>query len=109
MNCAIKQLIGANGYSPAVAAVSNIANGAGGSAGAAVTVALTFEDQYGNGTLPANYSVVGGAEPSLHGVGHVQDHLGLLGCPDTAIWRDARGRYVRRCRSRLKTNHESSA
>jgi hypothetical protein len=62
MNCAIKQLIGANGYSPAVAAVSNIANGAGGSAGAAVTVALTFEDQYGNGTLPANYSVA--AAPS---------------------------------------------
>jgi hypothetical protein len=35
----------------------NVANAAGGAAGDAVTTAITFEDQYGNGTLPAEYAV----------------------------------------------------
>jgi hypothetical protein len=37
---------------------ANVANAAGAGAGDAVTTALTFEDQYGNGTLPPEYSVV---------------------------------------------------
>ena len=40
------------------AARPGVANAAGGGEGAAVTTAITFEDQYGNGTLPAEYSVI---------------------------------------------------
>jgi hypothetical protein len=36
---------------------SNVANAAGAGAGAAVTTAVEFVDQYGNGTLPAEYAV----------------------------------------------------
>jgi hypothetical protein len=47
------RVIGANGYSPVVAAAYNVSN-ASGSTGAAVTTAVSFTDQFGNGTLPAN-------------------------------------------------------
>ena len=33
-----------------------VANAAGGSAGAAVTTAITFQDQFGNGQLPSAYT-----------------------------------------------------
>ncbi len=39
------------------AALANVANGAGAGEGDTVTVAVTFEDQYGNGLLPSNYAV----------------------------------------------------
>jgi hypothetical protein len=52
----VKRLIGANGHTPHVAAISNFPNAAG-SGGAAVSVSLTFADQFGTPTLPVNYTV----------------------------------------------------
>jgi hypothetical protein len=40
------------------AARPNVANAAGAGEGAAVTTAVAFVDQYGNGTLPPEYSVI---------------------------------------------------
>ena len=52
------RLVGANGYTPCVAAASNIPNAAG-SGSSPVSVSVSFTDPYGVGTLPANgaYSV----------------------------------------------------
>jgi hypothetical protein len=53
-------LIGANGSSPTVFSVPNVANGAGSGNGDAVTVtslADFFTDAYGTGQLPPVYSV----------------------------------------------------
>jgi hypothetical protein len=47
------RLVGANGYTPVVAAAYNVANASGGT-GAAVTTAVSFTDQFGNPTLPGD-------------------------------------------------------
>jgi|SRR5580693_3399663 hypothetical protein len=52
----VNRLVGASGYAPVVAALSNIANAAG-SGSAAVTVAVSCVDQYNVGQLPAAYTV----------------------------------------------------
>jgi hypothetical protein len=49
----VNRLVGHNGYLPVVAALPGIANASGGT-GVAVTTAVSFTDQFGNGTLPAN-------------------------------------------------------
>jgi hypothetical protein len=48
------RLVGANGYAPVVAAVYNVANSAGSGAGTAVTISMSFTDQYGVGGLPGD-------------------------------------------------------
>jgi hypothetical protein len=56
----MQKLVGANGFSPPVASLSNVANDSGSGAGNPVTVsslASFFEDQFGNGLLPPAYSV----------------------------------------------------
>ena len=54
-----KRLIGENGLMATFAVLSNVAN-AGGTAGANVTVSLatSFQDGYGVGTLPNDYAVM---------------------------------------------------
>jgi hypothetical protein len=52
----VNRLVGANGYTPVVAAAYNIANGAG-SGSSPVSVSVSFVDQFNNGTLPAGYAV----------------------------------------------------
>lgn len=51
-----QHLVGANGYSPMQYSAYNQTNSAGGGAGQSVTVSLatTFQDQFGNGVLPEN-------------------------------------------------------
>ena len=49
-----KHLVGANGYSPLQISFYNQTNNAGGGAGQSVTISMatTFQDQYGVGVLP---------------------------------------------------------
>lgn len=54
MSAAVNRLVGANGHSPAVATVYNFPTAAGAGEGDAVSVSLTFVDQYGNGMLPGD-------------------------------------------------------
>ena len=51
-----QHLVGANGYSPMQYSSYNQTNTAGGGAGQTVTISLatTFQDQYGVGVLPEN-------------------------------------------------------
>ena len=51
-----QHLVGANGYSPLQYSFYNQTNNAGGGAGQSVTISMatTFQDQYGNGVLPSN-------------------------------------------------------
>jgi hypothetical protein len=49
----VNRLVGANGYTPVVAALFNIANGAG-SGSSAASVNVSCVDQFGVGELPAN-------------------------------------------------------
>jgi hypothetical protein len=56
----MRQLIGANGWSPIVFSVPGVANVAGGGDGDAVTItslSAYFTDAYGTGLLPPVYSV----------------------------------------------------
>ena len=51
-----QHLVGANGYSPMQYSFKDQPNSAGGAAGQSVTISMatTFQDQYGNGVLPEN-------------------------------------------------------
>ena len=61
----VNHLVGAVGYTPAVASLYNIANAAGSGAGSAVTITITdLVDQYGNGQLPGNGAYTVSVTPS---------------------------------------------